>query len=275
MNPLLCEYAKNVRLRDLTFTAMVSKDIYSETANLKLRITNYLFMNVLIVKNVASEGPGTIEDFLKEREIPYSILEFYDCNAEVPDVRLYSHLVVMGGPMAVYEVDEHVFLSMETAMIRAFINSKKPVLGICLGAQMIAHALRAKVYAGETEEVGWDKVFLSPDGMEDPVISNIAVNSEPRADVFQWHGDTFELPKNAVKLSSSSAYENQAFRYKENVYALQFHIEVTPGMIREWFKNEKGEHIDNMFRQSDDLYPEYRRRAISFYEAFFSLRDNK
>jgi GMP synthase-like glutamine amidotransferase len=227
-------------------------------------------MNVLIVKNVANEGPGTIEDYLKELKMSYSILEFYDCKAEVPDVRHYSHLVVMGGPMAVYEVDEHAFLSMEVAIIRSFIKSGKPVLGICLGAQMIAHALRADVYAGGTEEVGWDKVDITPEGMDDPVISNIAVNNEPYAEVFQWHGDTFDLPRNSVRLSSSSVYKNQAFRYKDNVYALQFHIEITPEIIREWFANEKEDTVNNMFRQTENIYPEYHKRAIKFYENFFS-----
>jgi GMP synthase-like glutamine amidotransferase len=246
---------------------MVSKDIYFKTANFKFQISK---MNVLIIKNVASEGPGTIEDFLKESEMPYSILDFYDCKAEVPDLRAHSHLIVMGGPMAVYDVDEHAFLSMELAMIRTFIRIKKPVLGICLGAQMIAYALGAEVYRGEKSEIGWDKVDITPEGMNDPLLSTIAVNNEPYAEVFQWHGDTFDLPKDSVRLSSSPVYKNQAFRYKDNVYGLQFHVEVTPGIIREWFAQEQGDTIDEMFRQSDKIYPEYHERAKKFYEKFFS-----
>jgi len=227
-------------------------------------------MSVLIVKNIAKEGPGTIEEFLKERGIDYNILEIYDCHAEIPDIRDLSHLVVMGGPMAVYESTEHAYLSLELAMIRSFIKNKKPVLGICLGAQMIAHAVGAEVYAGDKQEIGWDRVDISPEGMKDPVLSSIAVDGDQVAEVFQWHGDTFDLPKNSVRLSSSSAYENQAFRYRENVYGLQFHIEVTPGIIREWFADEKGDNIDDMFRQSDSIYPEYRKRAMKFYEKFFA-----
>jgi GMP synthase-like glutamine amidotransferase len=227
-------------------------------------------MSVLIVKNIAKEGPGTIEEFLKERGIDYNILEIYDCHAEIPDIRNLSHLVVMGGPMAVYESTEHAYLSLELAMIRSFIKSKKPVLGICLGAQMIAHAVGAEVYAGDKQEIGWDRVDISPEGMEDPVLSTIAVDGDQVAEVFQWHGDTFDLPKNSVRLSSSSAYDNQAFRYRENVYGLQFHIEVTPEMIREWFAEEKGDNIEDMFRKSDAIYPEYRKRAMKFYEKFFA-----
>ncbi|MBL7032001.1 MAG: gamma-glutamyl-gamma-aminobutyrate hydrolase family protein [Nitrospira sp.] len=230
-------------------------------------------MNVLIIKNVEKEGPGTIEDFLKEKGAKYSVVDFWGCDATektVPDVREFSHLVIMGGPMAVYESEGAPLLHFETAMIRAFMLNKKPVLGICLGAQMIAHALKSDVYAGGSEEVGWNRVEITPEGMEDPVFSAISVNNEPFAEVFQWHGDTFDLPKKTVRLASSKAYKNQAFRYKENVYALQFHIEVRPEMIREWFADEKGEGIENMFGLTDDIYPEYMKRAMKFYERFFA-----
>lgn len=226
-------------------------------------------MSILIVKNTAMEGPGTIEEFLKAQGKAYSILEMYDCHAEVPDIRNHSHLVVMGGPMAVYEAAEHTYPSLELAMIRAFIKSKKPVLGICLGAQLIAHAVGADVYAGNTQEVGWDRVDITPEGMKDPVFANIAADGKPVADVFQWHGDTFDLPKNSVRLASSSVYENQAFRYSDTVYGLQFHIEVTPQIIRGWFADEKGDKIDAMISESERIYPEYRKRAEKFYEKFF------
>ena len=195
---------------------------------------------------------------------------FRSTEKTVPDTREFSHLVIMGGPMAVYESEGAPFLHFETAMIRGFILNNKPVLGICLGAQMIAYALKTEVYAGGTEEIGWCRVEITTEGMEDPVFSTLAVNGEHFAEVFQWHGDTFDLPKKAVRLASSGVYPNQAFRYKENVYALQFHIEVKPEMIREWFADEKGENSEKMFRQTDDIYPEYRKRAMSFYESFFA-----
>jgi GMP synthase (glutamine-hydrolysing) len=154
-------------------------------------------------------------------------------------------------------------------MIRAFIMSKKPVLGICLGAQMIAHALKADVYAGGTQEIGWDKVDITPEGMKDPAFASLTVNGEPFAEVFQWHGDTFDLPKKSVCMASSAAYQNQAFRYGEKTYGLQFHIEVTPGMIREWFENEKGVDADKMVEHSQKIFTEYRERAMNFYKGFF------
>jgi GMP synthase-like glutamine amidotransferase len=227
-------------------------------------------MSVLIVKNIASEGPGTIEDFLKEKGMQYSILDLFDCKTEIPDVRDYSHLVIMGGPMAVYEMDNHSFMSFEAAMIRAFIKSSKPVLGICLGAQMIAYAFGAKVYPGGTKEVGWYRVDITEDGMKDPALSTLSVDSSPVAEVFQWHGDTFDLPEKAVRMASSEAFQNQAFRYGDNIYALQFHIEVTPEMIREWFTGEEGVDIESMMNETNAIFPEYRKRAMKFYEKFFS-----
>ncbi len=230
-------------------------------------------MSVLIVKNIAKEGPGTIEDFLKEKGMEYSIVDFSGCDsseADIPDVRDFSHLVIMGGPMAVYESDGAPFLHFEVAMIRAFILSKKPVLGICLGAQMIAYALKADVYAGDTQEIGWDKVDITSEGMKDTAFASLAVNSGPIAEVFQWHSDTFDLPKKAVCLASSVTYKNQAFKYGDNVYGLQFHIEVRPGMIRKWFAKEEGVDAEKMVEYAKKIFPEYNKRAMSFYEKFFS-----
>jgi len=227
-------------------------------------------MSVLIIKNIKSEGPGTIEDFLKEKGTAYSIIDLSDCKTEIPDMRNYSHLVVMGGPMAVYEMDDHSFLSYEAAMIRAFIKTGRPVLGICLGAQMIAYALGAKVYPGAVKETGWYEARITEEGMKDPAFSALSINGGPFTEVFQWHGDTFDLPQKAVRTAFSDKYENQSFRYGDNIHALQFHIEVTPEIIREWFKDEKGEDIDNMLKQSDIIFPEYHKRALKFYEKFFN-----
>ncbi|UCE72649.1 MAG: gamma-glutamyl-gamma-aminobutyrate hydrolase family protein [Nitrospiraceae bacterium] len=226
-------------------------------------------MSVLIIKNIENEGPGTIEEFLREKGMAYSILNMNSCTAEIPDVKDYSHLVILGGPLAIYNIDNHPFLHFEAAITRAFIKSNKPVLGICLGAQMIAYAIGAHVYQGASPEVGWYKVNITAEGMNDPLMSSLAVNDRHHADVFQWHGDTFDLHKNAVRIASSDVFENQAFRYGDKVYALQFHIEVTPEMIREWFEKEEGYDVDAMVNQARELFPEYRKRAFAFYESFF------
>jgi GMP synthase (glutamine-hydrolysing) len=230
-------------------------------------------MNVLIIKNVTNEGPGTIEDHLKGQGIKYTIADFSGCEAteeKVPDIRDFTHLVLMGGPMAVYESEGLPFLHYEVTMIRAFAKSGRAVLGICLGAQMIAYALGADVYKGEKQELGWDTVEITEEGMKDDAFSTLAVDNASLAQVFQWHGDTFDLPKNAVRIASSGFYDNQAFRYTENVYALQFHIEVTPEIIREWFEHEENIDLNKMLDRTRTIYPEYRKRAERFYEKFFS-----
>jgi GMP synthase-like glutamine amidotransferase len=226
-------------------------------------------MSVLIIKNTENEGPGTIEKFLNEKEMAYSIVNMNSCHAEIPDVKEHSHLVIMGGPVAVYNIDNHPFLHYEAAIIRAFIKTDKPVLGICLGAQMIAYAMGVDVYQGKTQEIGWYKMELTDDGMNDAVISSLCIDGTRQADVFQWHGDTFNIHNNAVRLATSDAFENQAFRYKKNVYALQFHIEVTPEMIREWFAKEEEYDVEEMVNYALDVFPVYRKRAFNFYDKFF------
>ena len=226
-------------------------------------------MATLIIKNTPAEGPGTIEEHLKNRGMSYRILEFSK-GEQVFGIDEYSHLIVMGGPMAVYEMERYPYLRTEAELIKEFIKKGKSVLGICLGAQMIAHALGAKVYPGGIQEVGWYKVDLTPEGMEDPAVSALSVNNAPYAEVFQWHGDTFDLPGDAVRIASADIYQNQAFRYRNNVYALQFHIEVTPEIIVEWFEDEKGVDIDKMLRQTNDIFREYHGRAMNFYDKFFS-----
>ena len=226
-------------------------------------------MYILIIKNTGTEGPGTIRDYLIEKGVEYSIADLFDCKTEMPDVRQYSHLVIMGGPMAVYDMEGHGFLSYEAAIIRAFIKTGRPVLGICLGAQMIAYAAGADVYKGGSTELGWYRAAITDEGMKDPAFSALALPDEKSVEVFQWHADTFDLPAQAVRLASSEAFPNQAFRYGNNVYALQFHIEVTPAIVREWFKDEKGAEIESMLKKTDEVYPEYRKRAQGFYENFF------
>jgi len=225
-------------------------------------------MNVLIIKNIAAEGPGTIEDYLRSEAIPYAIVDL-GRGEGIPDPNTVTHLVIMGGPMAVYEMDQHPYLRAEAKLIEQSIKGGKRVLGVCLGAQMVAHALGARVYAGEQKEIGWYKVALTPEGMKDPLLSALALDGSTAAAVFQWHGDTFDLPSDAVRLASSPLYPNQAFRYKDRVYALQFHIEVTPAIVTGWLRNEKGIDLAGVDAASNRIYAPYRERATKFYRSFF------
>ncbi len=229
-------------------------------------------MRVLVLKNTPIEGPGTIEDYLRTHEIPSDTVELLK-GEDVPDGRDYTHVVMMGGPMAVYEMKMYPHLAKGARLLEGFIKKGASALGVCLGAQMIAHVLGARVYAGGQKEVGWYEVDMTPEGMEDDVFKSLSPNGEARAQVFQWHGDTFELPAGAVRLASSPVYQNQAFRWgeKQNVYALQFHIEVTPAIIAQWFEGEKDFlEAKKLFNKTVEIYPEYSKRAKEFYRGFFS-----
>ena len=224
-------------------------------------------MNILILKNVSHEGPGTIEEFLKEKGIPYRIVDL-SMKGEVKDASPFTHLVMMGGPMAVYEMDRYDFLKTGARLLEEFLKKGKGVLGVCLGAQMMAHVLGGRVYPGSEKEIGWYKVDVTDDGEKDPVFKTLLLNGEKKAEVFQWHGDTFDLPLPwAVRLASSPLYPNQAFRWGQNAYALQFHIEVTPEIIEDWFRDDP--RREEMAACSRKIYMDYSMRAFEFYRAFF------
>ena len=225
-------------------------------------------MQVLIIKNVFTEGPGTIADYLHAEKIPSTLCDL-SIGEAVPDPGPFTHLLIMGGPMAVYEMDRYPYLRNEARLIEQAVKANKHVLGVCLGAQMVAHALGARVYAGGQKEIGWYKVDITPEGMKDPLMSALALDGKSLARVFQWHGDTFDLPAGAVRLASSELYPNQAFRFSDRVYALQFHIEVTPKIVFDWLKDEKGIDLNSVNAESNRIHAPYRVRAMNFYQQFF------
>jgi len=142
----------------------------------------------------------------------------------------WDAMIVLGGPMAVYEVEENPFLTAELELLRQAIDEDLPALGICLGSQLIAGAAGADVYAGPVREVGWGEVGLTDAASEDALFAGLP-GTLP---VFQLHGDTFVLPEHAVRLAGNQAYPNQAFRLGKRVYGLQFHVEVTMDLVRNW-----------------------------------------
>jgi GMP synthase (glutamine-hydrolysing) len=228
-------------------------------------------VSVLIIKNIVTEGPGTIRDFLRKEDIPFSIVELG--SGEIPPpLEAFDTLVIMGGPMGVYEMDKYPHLMMGSRLIREAINRNIKVLGICLGCQMIAYCLGARVYPGSEKEIGWHHIELTGDGLRDSYMRRLAIHPRVgdfwrRLKVFQWHGDTFDLPLGTVLLASSELYKNQAFRYRDNVYGVQFHIETTKDMLLEWFENRP--EINSIMGETERIYEEYVGRAMNFYKVFF------
>jgi GMP synthase-like glutamine amidotransferase len=231
-------------------------------------------MSVIILKNIATEGPGTIEPFLRDNGISYRTIEMsgdyasLDREADMADI-----LVIMGGPMSVSESDIYPYIVRETDLAGEFIRKGKKVLGICLGAQIMAKALGARVFAGPQKEIGWYDIVLTEGGVRDPLMKRLAM--QPRGNVacnkfrvFHWHGETFDMPEGAEWLAKSDLYPHQSFRYGAGAYAFQFHIEVTKDMIYEWLRNEPVDH-DALKRDTEALYEDYSGRATNFYNAFF------
>ena len=195
-------------------------------------------MSVLILKNVETEGPGTVEEYLKASGLHYSILEPGDVPSSALDGA--GALVVLGGPMGVYEAEEYPHMGAAMKLMGEALKKDIPLLGICLGAQMLAHVLGAKVYKGaQGQEIGWYDITLTPEGMNDPALAAYA-GGGGGARVFHWHGDTFDIPGGAVRLAGSSMYDAQAFRYGTRAYGLQFHLEVTEGMVADWMRDIPG-----------------------------------
>ena len=225
-------------------------------------------MSVLIIKNATAEGPGTIGDHLHAAGVPVTVVDL-ERGQPLPADASCSHLVILGGPMAVYEMDRTPYLRDEMLLIERSLAAGRSILGVCLGAQFLAHVLGGRVYPGGTKEVGWSEVTLTDEGMVDRCVGELAVAGTRQAPVFQWHGDTFDLPVGAERLASSALYPNQAFRYGSTVYALQFHIEVTPSIVHGWLRNEQGMDLPLMDLRSQELYGTYRKRAGAFYRAFF------
>ncbi len=185
---------------------------------------------LLVIQHVPRERLGTFEDAFTEAGCALKLLRAYDANAVWPTVDGVDGIVTMGGPQSVYEQQRYPYLSRELQLLREALRAEQPILGVCLGAQLLAAALGAPVRKSPQKEIGWYPLMREPGADGDPLAAPFGQTET----VFQWHGDTFALPTGAVRLASSPRCPEQGFRYRDNVYALQFHLEVTEAIVRAW-----------------------------------------
>lgn len=190
-------------------------------------------MSVLVVQNIRCETLGLLEELFRSDGFTVEAIDGPSDHVPV-DPEPYSAIVILGGPVSVY--DGLAYLEREQNLIRKAIKAGTPVLGICLGSQLIAQAAGGRVYKGSAKEIGWHPVMVTPAGAAD-VFRGISP-TEP-IQVFQWHGDTCDLPHDAVLLAKNELYP-QAFRIGSAI-GIQFHLEVDEEMIRLWSKEYQRE----------------------------------
>lgn len=187
---------------------------------------------LLILQHVAHELLGTLNPLLKKSGFRIRYVNFARHPDAQPSLDGYDGVVLLGGPMSVNDMHQLPHLATEMKLIEQAMTRDLPVLGICLGAQLIAKTLGASVYPNQEKEIGWYDVSPTNHAESDPLLKAFQETEK----IFQWHGETFEIPKTGLHLAFSSLCANQAFRYGTNVYGLQFHLEVDEPMIHRWLR---------------------------------------
>ena len=205
-------------------------EIYASLSNSEQGL-NKLMKRLLVFQHVPYEVLGKLDPMLRNAGFRIRYVNFGRDPETLPDVSKYDAMVILGGPMCISQSDAYPHLNIEIQCIRNAIEQNIPILGICLGAQLIAAALGAKVYSNHTKEIGWYDVTPTQEGLRDPVVRHLGGHEQ----IFQWHGDTFDIPPGAVHLASSPDCANQAFRFGDNIYGFQFHLEVDQPMVERWF----------------------------------------
>jgi GMP synthase (glutamine-hydrolysing) len=226
--------------------------------------------HILIIKQVEQEGPGLIEKMFAANGWGFMTIEL-SRNEKLPsDFDGIGALVVLGGPMNVYEEKQYPFLKEEESLIRKALIEEVPILGICLGAQLLAKTCGGQVKKAPHKEIGWYKVEKTVDGKKDTLFAA----GPDHIQVFQWHEDTFDIPEGAVLLAEGKDCKNQAFRVGQNAYGLQFHIEVTEDMIRNWFQSEEEAIVKKIFKDTKKVAENYHTEAKRILLDFMRITES-
>ena len=222
----------------------------------------------VVLQHVGWEGPGIITREAGRRGIEVDVRRL-DLGDAIPDPDSVGGLVVMGGPLGVYEENRYPFLPGECKLLAEIARRGQPVLGVCLGAQLLAKALGATVYAGHEPEIGFGSVELTAAARRDPVFA-----SAPQSlSVFHWHGDTFTLPEDVVLLASSPKYVHQAFRFGSRAYGFQFHVEPDADTWAAWRDHLPKDLIDEPVTKRLQLEEAGKRIIARFFDHVMSMAE--
>lgn len=232
-------------------------------------------MRVLVIQNTHNEGLGLLYKVV-DRNIWEVDLRIMDNGSGLPEgLHDFDAMVVLGGPMSAYQESTYPYLRGVQALIREAAAKSIPTLGICLGAQLIARAMGAWVGPHTVKEIGWYTVKLTAAGLQ----SSLFDNMPPEFPVFEWHGDTFAIPRGAVSLAEGVSCQNQAFVYNDVLWAIQFHLEVTPSIIERWAtvwshelpESERGSSKEDLLKDTTAIWEKTRQLREQYLKNIAAL----
>jgi GMP synthase (glutamine-hydrolysing) len=215
---------------------------------------------ILYVKHVEIEGPETLGDFFTQQGFQSQTVDLWRGDSLPVDIAKFQAIVVLGGPMNVYEEEKYPFLRAEDLFIKKVMASGIPFLGLCLGAQLLAKAGGAKVGKSPQKEIGFSDIVLTKAGKKDFLFQGVGDTIK----AFQWHEDTFAIPSGSKNLASSVGCPHQAFRLGQNAYGFQFHVEINEQTILAWTKAYNPEEVQQEQIWRAEMLPEYRRIKREF-----------
>lgn len=193
---------------------------------------------ILVIQQAEHEDPGAFAETAGRLDVGLRVVRVWLGEPVPRNPGAHPAVLIMGGAMNVGEVERYPFLADEMKLVRQCVARRKPLLGICLGSQLIAAALGARVYAGPVKEIGWHALTLTPEAQRDPLFEGFPSEQT----VFQWHGQTFDLPAGAMRLAGSAAFHNQAYRLGECAWGIQYHLETTAAHVRDWIEHGTDEY---------------------------------
>ncbi|MGH2642377.1 MAG: type 1 glutamine amidotransferase [Chitinophagaceae bacterium] len=226
-------------------------------------------MKIQFFQHVPFEGLGSIEEWIIQRGHSLETTRFYK-EDKIPSINDFDNLIIMGGPMSAHDEKIYPWLKQEKVFIQEVIENGKAIIGICLGAQLIADVLGAKVYPNKEKEIGWFPIRFTEYAKQFNAFTNIS----PDYTVFHWHGDTFDLPGEAKHLAYSEGCRNQAFVYDKKILGLQFHLETTNESLSQMLLHGKNELIPGKFIQPEKQILSQKKVMAENKRLLFSILDD-